>query len=255
VRTSGVRVAIAIVLSVCFVMRAAASTVLVFLSPQEAVIATDSLSNRVEGGGPRLVCKIAQVSDHMLFASTGIGVAEYPPFDPYALAKISSTNSRTPREAALKYASAALGPLQRVWGVARARYLKIQKESGPEAKGVPHPQSFVFVGLDQNGNIAAVGSDFVEDSSTPPKLRAEDLQEFTTKNSYSFVSLGVRGSVPSAEVIDAWIYKDKIGAPAALKRGIEEQIGATPKLVGPPISIVRLSRDGSLQWVSRGVCK
>src|ERR1039458_8262028 len=101
-------------------MRAAASTVLVFLSPQEAVIATDSLSNRVEGGGPRLVCKIAQVSDHMLFASTGIGVAEYPPFDPYALAKISSTNSRTPREAALKYASAALGPLQRVRQIERA---------------------------------------------------------------------------------------------------------------------------------------
>jgi hypothetical protein len=36
---------------------------------------------------------------------------------------------------------------------------------------------------------------------------------------------------------------------------IEMQIKATPDLVGGEISIVRLSRDGSIQWVNRGPCK
>jgi hypothetical protein len=253
VRRSGVRVTIVIVLSLCSVLHAIASTVLVYVSPQEAVIAADSLANRFEGGH-HSVCKIVQVSDHMLFVATGTAAVEAPlHFDPYELARISSTNSHSPHEAALKYASAALAPLQQIWRVNRARYFEIEG-NGPKPKG---PQAFTFIGLDQNGNISAAGSYFVEDAATPPNLRANELQEFTGKNSDDifFYPMGVTASVPSPGVINSWIYTDKIGAPEALKRAIEDQIKATPKLVGPPISIVRLRRKGSIRWVCRGVCK
>ena len=93
---------IAIVSSLCSVLHATASTALVFLSPQETVIAADSLANRFEGG-QHSVCKIAQVSDHMLFVATGIGTVDAPLyFNPYELARISSVNSHSPREAALQ---------------------------------------------------------------------------------------------------------------------------------------------------------
>jgi hypothetical protein len=238
-------------------MRTTATTVLVFVSPQEAVIAADSLSNRLEGGHPRLACKIVQVSNHMLFVATGIGIAEHPPFDPYDLARISSTNSRSPHEAALKYEIAALGPLTRVWRVGRSRYMKIEKASGLKASSGLHPHGFVFAGLDQNGNVSVVGTDFVEDSATPHNLRAKDLLEFTGKNpnEISIVRVGVQDNVPAEAAIQAWIYTDKMGVPAALKRGIELQVKATPKFVGPPISIVRILRDGSIDWVSRGICQ
>jgi hypothetical protein len=252
-----IRVTVVVALSLCSGMHTTATTVLVFVSPQEAVIAADSLSNRLEGGHPRLACKIVQVSDHMLFAATGIGAAEHPPFDPYGIARISSTNSRSPHEAALKYESAALGPLTRVWRAGRSRYMKIEKASGLKPIGGRRPHGFVFVGLDHNGNVSVAGTDFVEDSAALHNLRAKDLLEFTGKNSneISIVGLGVQNNVPSEAAIQSWIYTDKMGVPAALKRGIELQVKATPKLVGPPISIVRFLRDGSIEWVSRGICQ
>jgi len=64
----------------------AASTILMFSSPQEAVIAADSLSNRMEGG-QRLMCKIRQVSPHMFFVATGIAATENPHFAPYDIAR------------------------------------------------------------------------------------------------------------------------------------------------------------------------
>lgn len=126
-------------------------------------------------------------------------------------------------------------------------------ESGPS---LPVLKLFAFVGLDESGNISVAGTDFVEDSATPPNLRAKDIQDFIGKNrdDIFFYPMGVFSSVPPPGIINGWIYTDKIGAPEALKRGIEAQIKVTPKLVGPPISIVRLSRDGSVQWVCRGVC-
>jgi hypothetical protein len=253
-RRSGVRVAAIIMSSLCFVLHVTASTVLVFVSPQEAVIAADSLANRFEGG-QHSVCKIVQVSDHMLFVATGTGTVEPPlHFNPYELARISSINSHSPHEAALKYARAALEPLQQIWRVNHARYFEIGEGNGQKPKG---PQAFTFIGLDQDGNISAAGSYFVEDTATPPNLRMNELQEFAGKNADDifFYPMGVFASVPSPGVINAWIYAEKIGAPDALKRAIEAQIKATPRLVGPPISIVRLSRNGSIQWVCRGVCK
>jgi hypothetical protein len=255
VRRSGVRLAIAIVSSLCSVMHATATTVLVFVSPEETVIAADSLANRLEGG-QHLICKIAQVSDHMLFVAVGTGRVEGPlRFDPYELGRIIGANSQSSHEAALKYERAALGPLQQIWRANRARYFEIgEGGNGPTPKG---PGGFAFIGLDQDGNISAAGSDFVEDAATPPNLLASELREFAGKNADDifFYPMGVYASVPSSGVINAWIYTEKIGVPDALRRAIEAQIKAAPKLVGPPISIVRLSRKGSVEWISRGVCQ
>jgi hypothetical protein len=236
-------VAIIIVSSLCSVLHATASTALIFVSPQEAVIAADSLANRFDGS-QHSVCKITQVSDHMLFVATGTGAVEGPlHFNPYEVARIIGANSHSPREAAMKYARAALEPLQQIWRVNRARYFEIGEGNGPKPKG---PQVFRFIGLDQDGNISAAGTDFVEDAATPPNLRTNELQELAGKNADDifFYPMGVFSNVPSPDKINAWIHTQKIGAPGALKRAIEAQIKATPKLVGPPISIVRLSRDG-----------
>jgi hypothetical protein len=149
-----------------------------------ASAAADGLADRFDGS-QHLVCKIAPVSDHMLFVAVGTGEVKGPPrFNPYELAKVIGAGSHSPHEAALKYQRGALEPLQQIWRANRARYFEIGKEgNGPTLI----PQGFAFIGLDQEGIISVAGSDF--------------------------------------------------------------------KLVGPPISIVRLSRKGSIEWVSRGVCQ
>jgi hypothetical protein len=246
------RATIALVLNLCSVTYGVATTVLVYVSPQEAFIAADSLSNRMEGG-QRMVCKIVQVSDHMLFAASGTGVSENPHFNPYDLAKLSSADNRSPHEAATKYASDAIAPLQEIWRARRARYLELaEKADGPKPTG---PQDFNFVGLDKTGLISGSGTTFVEDAATPPNLRANQLRDFTGKNADDIFlyRTGVIENLPSNDDINGWIKSD--GAPAALKRAIEMQIKATPDLVGGEISIVRLGRDGSIHWVNRGTCQ
>jgi hypothetical protein len=238
---------IVLLLNLCLVAYAAATTVLVYVSPQEAFIAADSLSNRLEGG-QRMVCKIAQVSDHMLFAAAGTGTTLL--FNPYDLAKTNASNSRNPHEAAEKYAGDAWWPLQTFWRANRARYLELSPAGMPKPKG---PQSFVFVGLNEIGLLSSSGADFVEFSVTPPILRASELVELTGKDSRFLYRAGIVENLPSDGEIAGWI--DANGTPAALKRAIETQSKATPDLVGGEISIVRLSRDGSIQWLNRGECK
>ena len=191
----------------------------------------------------------------MLFVAVGTGEVKGPPrFNPFELAKVIGAGSHSPHEAALEYQRCALEPLQQIWRANRARYFEIGKEgNGP----TPIPQGFAFIGLDQEGIISVAGSDFIQDAANPPNLHASELQEFAGKNvdDVYFYPIGIYAGVPSFGVINAWIYGEKIGVPAALTRALEAQVKATPKLVGPPISIVRLSRKGSIEWVSRGVCQ
>jgi hypothetical protein len=234
-----------------FSRAAAATTLLVFISPPEAMIATDSLSNRLEGG-QRLVCKVAQVSDHMLFVATGTGVTRHPDFNPYDLARISSMDGRSPREAASKYAIAALPQLQEIWRLNRARYFEMSATDDSRPSG---PQEFIFVGLNRKGLISASGANFREDTANPPRLRVDEIHEYTGEHAddiFLFRS-GVIEDLPSDKEISEWI--ERVGIAAALKRAIEVQIRATPNLVGGEISIVGLNRDGSISWLERGFCQ
>jgi hypothetical protein len=244
--------AIVSLLNLCWVTYGAATTVLVYVSSREAIIAADSLSNRVEGG-QRMVCKIVQVSDHMLFVAAGTGLTENPHFNPHDLAKTSVASSRSPHEAAVQYASNAIAPLQEIWRANRVRYVDLLAGAHrPEPTG---PQDFMFVGFNQTGLISASGTNFVGDASSPPNVRVNDFRELVGKNPGHFFlyETGIYDAFPSDDQINRWINAD--GAPAALKRAIEMQIKATPDLVGGDISIVRLSRDGSIQWLNRGECK
>jgi hypothetical protein len=225
-----------------------ATTVLVFISQKEIVIAADSLSNRIEGG-QRMVCKIAQVSDHMFFLATGIGATENPHFDPYDIARWSAAH-RSPREAAVKYGTDALVPLQDVWRLNRSRYLEKAGVNGPKLG----PQSFLFVGVTDDGIVSMVGANFLEDQSNLHNLRLSDFNEVSAENAGDFFlyKMGVYDQIPSDDQINKWIFS--IGTPQALIRAIKAQVRATPNLVGGDISAVRLGGDGQIRWFGRGSC-
>lgn len=200
-----------------------------------------------------MVCKIVQVSDHMLFVAAGTGLTENPYFSPHDLARSSVASNRSPHEAAAKYASDAVAPLQEIWRANRARYATLLAEANrPKPTG---PQDFMFIGFNQTGLISASGTNFIGDASTPPNVRANDFRELVGKNPGDFFlyETGIYEAFPPGDQINRWINAN--GAPAALKRAIEMQIKATPNLVGGDISIVRLRRDGSVEWVNRGECK
>jgi hypothetical protein len=203
-----------------------------------------------------MVCKIVQVSDHMLFVVVGAGLTEDPHFnpyfDPYELAKLSVGSNGSPSEAATKYANEALAPVQEIWRANRTRWSNIIGANRPKLTG---PQNFMFVGLNQSGLISASGTDFIEDTSTPPNVRANDFRGLVGKNPGEFFlyETGIHDAFPSDDQVIKSINSN--GAPETLKRAIQMQIKATPDLVGGDISIVRVSRHGSIQWVNRGECK
>jgi hypothetical protein len=245
------RAAIALVLIFYSVTHSVATTVLVFISPQEAVIAADSLSTPLDGGPQQMVCKIAQVSDHMLFAVTGASTMLFT-LNPYDLAKGIGSHSRNPHEAAKKYADDAWYPLQKYWKQSRTQYVELNPPGTPEPDG---PQSFIFVGLNKVGLISGSEDEFVEFSVMVPILRrAVEPVDLTPKGHQGIVySHGMVENLPSGDQMNRWIDVD--GAPAAFQRAIEMQSKATPKFVGGKISIVRLRRDGSINWINRGECK
>src|SRR5437899_769533 len=191
---NGLKWATVAMLSLCILRDSFATTFVIFVSPQEAIIAADGLSNRIEGG-QRSVCKIFQVSEHMIFIASGTGVTDNPRFSPYEVAKTSSTNSRSPREAAIKYARDALPSLQEIWRLNRARYIEL----GAAKNGPPISQDYVFIGLNQNGLISGAGTNFVEDADNPPTLRVNEMHEFTgeNKNDIFLYRSGVIDSLPS----------------------------------------------------------
>jgi hypothetical protein len=201
-----------------------------------------------------MVCKIVQVSGNMLFVAVGAGVTEDPNFNPYFnpydLGRLSVGNG-SPREAATKYADDAVAPLQEIWRANRTRWSNIVGANHPKPTG---PQNFMFVGLNQSGLISASGTDFIGDASTPPNVRANDFRELVGKNPGEFFlyETGIHDAFPSDDQLIKSINAN--GVPETLKRAIEMQIKATPGLVGGEISIVRVLRDGSVQWINRGEC-
>jgi hypothetical protein len=45
----------------------------------------------------------------------------------------------------------------------------------------------------------------------------------------------------------------RLGLVGTVRYFIEEEIAAVPEKVGPPLSIVEISRNGT-RWISEGVC-
>jgi hypothetical protein len=88
--------------------------------------------------------------------------------------------------------------------------------------------------------------------AVPILRRAIEPVEFGGKDTWFLYRSGVVEDLPSDAEINGWIVAN--GAPAALKHAIEIQSRATPTLVGGKVSIVRLGRDGAIQWIDRGEC-
>jgi len=238
-------------LVVCLAGNMTATTVLVYISEREAVIATDSLANRTEGGW-RSVCKIGQVSETLLFAEAGIGRTEVPYFDPYEIAQ-SVGKGISPHQAAERYVAAALPGIRSLWRLNLDRYVQIVRTAGqPRLSG---PQSFVFVGLDENRLISFSRADFTSDPTNALEVIVSNRKDRTAghANTYLFYAFGVITSLSTNDDINRSIAT--LGPIATLRHAIEKQESATPRLVGGPISIVRLQRDGSVEWEERGKCE
>jgi hypothetical protein len=243
-------------MSVAFVLSYPAnvfgSTVLVYLSPTEAIIASDSLANRIEGGPSRNVCKIVQVRGNMFFAATMTGVVDEPHFDPYGLARDIAALRPTPAEAAKEYARLALLPLQTIWNASRERYLQVSRQN--DLRGPYGPQDYLFVGIDAAGYLSAAGASFVEANPASNKLKLDSLVEHHSKNENDVFlgRYGVFQDIPGDAEFQH--LSQKIGNAEALKHFVQVQIKATPLVVGAPVVVLVIRRDGSFEWLTRGLC-
>jgi len=228
---------------------ASATTVLVYLSRDSAVVATDSKANRI-GGGTLEVCKIFPVQSKMVFATTGISHFDDPPFDPYEIARTVASRVADPVGSASRYAIEAIGPLQNIWNRIRTAYLELGRANGIMT-GVPG-FSFIFVGMGDADRIIAAGGNFRERPLSIWLYSTPFVLEPTAESDGYVWAAGVVSALPGYKYIKQLIKEQ--GAPATLEQLIEKQAKATPNLVGLPVAILTIKRDGNIEWNSRGAC-
>lgn len=221
-----------------------ASTVVVLLFPDSAVIAADAKSVRIEGG-TRVVCKIVDAGNRTLFAATGTGVFDEPPFNPYELARTVAVQSSVAADAALRYGERAKPVLATIWRKSRERFRALMRDATHFG-----PQDYVFVVAKSEGITASSGA-FVEAADGSLRL---DLthKKISAADKFLFFSMGFVSSIPPVE--DVYELVRIHGMQAALERIILQQATQTPEAVGGPVTVVRLVPGKRAEWLQRGAC-
>jgi hypothetical protein len=224
---------------------ARASTVLILLIPDRAVVATDSQVNRIEMDSRRLECKVILVAPHIVFSVVGTGRFQKPDFDPYSLGRAAADAGLSPTKAACYYAAKAIQPLQQIWESSRERYLQFMPRGGPVPTSVG-PQTYVFVGIEKPDGIVVAGGDFLEEGAGSTTLRHQAFR-YTAKTPADifFFRSGVTSALPTDQ--DIATLMTKLGAPATLEHLIAVQAAVTPTFVALPSTVLILKRDGVIE--------
>jgi hypothetical protein len=228
------------------------SVVLLLIGKAGVVIATDSLVNRIGGGSSRTECKIAWVREKVVFAATGIGRFEQPSFDPYNLAVEVGARQSLPL-AAKDYHAKSASILQLIWNNIRTTYLQFENRNDDPLLQPVSPHSYVFAGIDEDGLSTAAGGTFTE---KPGRRGLLDFDKFEVKprtdEDVHILRSGSHDAMPNDAEVSKLI--GQVGGPEVLKQLIEMQIRNTPRLVGPPVSVLVIPVLGKATWHSVGLC-
>jgi hypothetical protein len=239
--------------AMCSPIQVGAQTVIaVARNAQEVVLAADSKGVDIQTSAPSLLCKIRPVGEFWVAVAghfnTRTGFA--PQIDVWANLNQAAKSGGTPRDKIENFVGIFRPQLERLmkemmtWD--RANYDKITIIT-----------SVIFVAVDK-GVPVFFERDFIKNTSISPKLdpiniAREDMADALVGNQ---IQLNCRGVCDAREFIETNAVTGIHLKPVDLAHFmVAYGVLTSPKVVGPPIEVLRMSKDGVAKWIQRETCK
>jgi hypothetical protein len=176
-------------------------------------------------------------------------------FDPYRLA-VEVGAAQSMATAARDYQTRAATTVKQIWRDIRSNYLRFggfQERGDGSLDQSISPHSYVFAGIDKDGAVVAAGGNFTEHPGHAGILVFEEFEVRVKKDSDVFFwRSGIHNAIPDDAEVSRLI--NSVGGPEALKQLVELQIRTTPRLVGPPVSVLVVSASDNNSWHGAGAC-
>jgi hypothetical protein len=243
----------------CSPIPAGAQTVIaVARNTDEVALAADSKGVDIRSSAPVLICKIRPVGEFWVAVSGHFNskAGSAPRIDVWASLDQAVKSEGTHRDKVEKFVSIFRPQLEQLmremttWD--RATYDKINIIT-----------SVIFVAVDK-GVPVFFERDFSKNTSKsslqdPVNIIREDMADALVDNQ---IQLNCRGACSNCASCDAMEFIEKNAARGFALKPVDlahfmVAYGAltSPKVVGPPIEVLRISKDGVAKWIQRETCK
>lgn len=259
VRTCRQTLLISLWFLLCSPIQVGAQTVIaVARNTDEVALAADSKGVDIRSSAPLLLCKIRPVGEFWVAVSGHFNskAGNAPRIDVWASLDQAVKSGGTHHDKVEKFVSIYRPQLEQLmremstWD--RATYEKTNIIT-----------SVIFVAVDK-GVPVFFERDFSKDTSKnsshdPVNIIREDMADALVDNQ---IQLNCRGACSNCNSCDAMEFIEKNAARGFALKPVDlahfmVAYGAltSPKVVGPPIEVLRITKDGVVKWVQRETCK
>jgi len=246
-------------LLLCFPIQVSAQTVIaVARNSEEVALAADSKGVDIRSSSPSLICKIRPVGEFWVAISGHFNskAGSAPRIDAWASLDQAVRSQGSHRDKVENFVTIFRPQLEQLmremttWD--RAAYDKINIIT-----------SVIFVAVDK-GVPVFFERDFMKNTSRssaqdPVSIIREDMANALVENQ---IQLNCRGACSNCNSCDAMEFLEKNATRGFALKPVDlahfmVAYGAltSPKVVGPPIEVLRISKDGVVQWIQRETCK
>jgi hypothetical protein len=238
------------------------TTVLLYRDSTRIVVGADSLSGELSSGASKTssLCKIRKTGN-VYVSMAGYISATSNGFDAYRLASSAIAHSTGVAESAKQFARLSIRPFQESVSHERRYHPDLYKS---ETKRGADALVIFFMSFENSvPTFASVTFTITEDSTE--KVSVATHLDFcpghgcpgatTGPGNLVFLTLGVVGAIDRFVGDHAAFPTDLHNDPVStIRRLIEIEIRESPDLVGLPIDILTISKDGAT-WSQRGMCR
>jgi hypothetical protein len=231
-----------------------ASTVVVNRTPKQIVIAADSL---MTGMGKKVqVCKIGTSRrSRITFAVTGYMIKFKDEagtvFSAYAFAEDAISHAGSVSDAASRFERKAMSPFLTAVRRTKKEYPKDYKW----LERYPNGLQVVFAAFEDGAPVFAVSSFIVRDEGG--RISASAVRQVcpgaACPSGNGGAVMGVDPDSAKKRLEDAAFWKG-LDEVAGVRKLVEFEIAKHPDVVGPPISILTIDKNGR-HWKAKGECK
>jgi hypothetical protein len=243
-----------LIIPVILVLRASGTTVVVYRSPTQIVVAADTLLLVSKGTGfeRRRMCKIRS-SRGLYFAAAGLTKNSRAGYSVVSLAERACAQSRNVIDAAKRFEFFSLKPFETI---ARRYQRKSPEFYRVQIKEKPEPLQVVFMGIDRGVPTFALVTFTTSETkglvSVTPHVKVCPGVQCPTGETVTILGENVNADRATHE--PSFFREVRHDPQSMLHRLVQIEATADPSRVAAPFDILTISTTGS-EWNEQGYCK
>jgi hypothetical protein len=227
---------------------ARANTLIIVLRTEDAsIIAADSKVSKASGRDVGAACKI-HVTDQFVWATAGILNDPRSTFDTWTTAETTIKAGGSFNEIVSRFDRELAGQLKELL----PRIKRDDPHSYDEAVKSSHPVTVIFI-----KSVDVRMSDFtLPNKEAPDRIEVIDQTcpgNLCISNPQMITMMGYSDAARAEVERNPQIW-NQTGIVPALNYLMDIQHNAMPTMVAAPISILKVDKSGSLQWLQKGIC-